>query len=180
MTENSQHTVEAAGGVRGLAARMRRRREIAKPQSRTAAAVIVLMLAVFAWPFVKCHLQAVAVLDLVANQPVPSLLRATVMEPVTTQELTINTSQGAVKARLYVPVGRPNAPALVVLHGVHHLGMNEPRLIAFASAMASCGLRVLTPELPDIKDYHVGANSIATIGTRRRGFQSRMAADPSA
>ena len=164
MTENSQHTVEAAGGVRGLAARMRRRREIAKPQSRTAAAVIVLMLAVFAWPFVKCHLQAVAVLDLVANQPVPSLLRATVMEPVTTQELTINTSQGAVKARLYVPVGRPNAPALVVLHGVHHLGMNEPRLIAFASAMASCGLRVLTPELPDIKDYHVGKNSIATIG----------------
>ena len=37
-------------------------------------------------------------------------------------------------------------------------------MIAFASAMASCGIRVLTPELPDIKDYHVGANSIATIG----------------
>jgi pimeloyl-ACP methyl ester carboxylesterase len=61
-------------------------------------------------------------------------------------------------------VNRPDAPAVVVLHGVHHLGIDEPRMIAFASAMASCGIRVLTPELPDIKDYHVGANSIATIG----------------
>ena len=171
MTEPSRHSINTAGrrfsGVRGLAARMRRRREVAKLQSRTAATVIVLTLvalAVCVWPFAKCHLQAVAVLDLVANRPVPSLLRATVAEPIATQELTINTSQGAVKARLYIPVGKPNAPALVVLHGVHHLGMNEPRLIAFASAMASCGLRVLTPELPDIKDYHVGKNSIATIG----------------
>jgi pimeloyl-ACP methyl ester carboxylesterase len=42
--------------------------------------------------------------------------------------------------------------------------MDEPRMIAFASAMASCGLRVLTPELPGIKDYHVDADTIATIG----------------
>jgi pimeloyl-ACP methyl ester carboxylesterase len=42
--------------------------------------------------------------------------------------------------------------------------MDEPRMIAFASAMASCGLRVLTPELPGIKDYHVDAGTIATIG----------------
>jgi pimeloyl-ACP methyl ester carboxylesterase len=62
---------------------------------------------------------------------------------------------------------------MVVLHGVHHLGMNEPRLIAFARAMASCGLRVLTPELPDIKDYHVGANSIATIGDAARWMAQR-------
>ncbi len=116
------------------------------------------------WPFVKCHLQAVAVLDLVANQPVPAVLQKIVSEPIATRDLTLNTSQGAIRARLYTPVRHPQAPALVVLHGVHHLGMNEPRLIAFASAMASCGLRVLTPELPDIKDYHVGANSIATIG----------------
>jgi len=154
-------------GIGRLADRLRRRREAAKLSSRTAAAIIVITLfvmAVVCWPFVKCHLQAVAVLDLVANQPVPSLLQKIVSEPIETQELTIATSQGDVKARLYVPVAHRNAPALVVLHGVHHLGMNEPRLVAFASAMASCGLRVLTPELPDIKDYHVGANSIATIG----------------
>ena len=53
---------------------------------------------------------------------------------------------------------------MVVLHGVHHLGMDEPRLIAFAAGIASCGLRVLTPELPGIKDYQVSADSIRTIG----------------
>jgi dienelactone hydrolase len=123
-----------------------------------------LLLCVIAWPFIRAHLQSIAVLDLVANKPLPWLLHATVTEPISTQDVTIPTGNGPVRARLYIPQSHPNAPAIIVLHGVHHLGIDEPRLIAFASAMSSCGLRVLTPELPDIKDYHVGANSIATIG----------------
>ena len=87
-----------------------------------------------------------------------------VSDPVTTTDMTLPLPSGAIEARLYTPVNHPDAPAFVIVHGVHHLGMNEPRLVAFASAMASCGLRVLTPELPDIKDYHVGASSIASIG----------------
>jgi acetyl esterase/lipase len=151
--------------VRGLFG-VQKQREATGISGRVAASVIVLLVVIAAcvWPFTKCHLQAVAVLDQMANQPVPGWLAKMVSEPVATRELMLQTSQGAVRARLYTPVNHPNAPALVVLHGVHHLGMDEPRLIAFASAMASCGLRVLTPELPDIKDYHVGVNSIATIG----------------
>ena len=126
--------------------------------------IVVAFLAALAWPFTIAHLQSIAVLDLVANKPVPLLLRRVVAEPITTRDLTLPLPSGAVRARLYTPVHHPDAPAIVVLHGVHHLGMDEPRLVAFASAMASCGIRVLTPELPDIKDYHVGANSIATIG----------------
>jgi dienelactone hydrolase len=122
------------------------------------------MLAVCTWPFLHAHLQSVAVLDLVANQPVPMSLRFLVGEQVSTSELTIHTVHGPVRTRLYTPNNHPKGPALMLLHGVHHLGMDEPRLVTFASSMASCGLRVLTPELPDIKDYHVGANSIATIG----------------
>ena len=124
----------------------------------------LLLLCAVALPFVHAHLQSIAVLDIVANKPLPWLLRETVAEPITTQDFTLPTSNGPIRARLYLPQSHPNAPAIVVLHGVHHLGIDEPRLIAFASAMASCGIRVLTPELPDIKDYHVGANSIATIG----------------
>ena len=66
----------------------------------------------------------------------------------------------------------------MVLHGVHHLGIDEPRLIAFATALSACGLRVLTPELPDIKDYHVGANSIATIGQSAEWFARRTGGPP--
>jgi pimeloyl-ACP methyl ester carboxylesterase len=124
----------------------------------------VVMLCVVAWPFTKAHLQAVAVLDLVANQPVPWVVQKLVEEPIRAEELTIQTPHGPVQARMYSPVNHPKAEAFLVLHGVHHLGMNEPRMMAFASAMAACGLRVLTPELPDIADYQVGAASIATIG----------------
>jgi dienelactone hydrolase len=109
-------------------------------------------------------MEAAAVLDLVANQPVPRALHVVAHERVTTRELTLSTTNGPIRARLYTPEEHPDAPAMVVLHGVHHLGMDEPRLIAFASGIASCGLRVLTPELPGIKDYQVSADSIRTIG----------------
>jgi acetyl esterase/lipase len=124
------------------------------------------------WPFAKAHLQAFAVLREVAGEPVPWVARA-VTVPVTTQDLSIPIEtpggQEQVRARLYEPVGwtlkdKPNAPAMVVFHGVHHLGIDEPRLTGFAAAMASCGVRVLTPELPGIKDYRVSQDSVHTIG----------------
>jgi acetyl esterase/lipase len=144
----------------------RRREDIAR-RPWTAAGLALLLLVILvaaAWPFTRAHLEAVAVLDLMANQPVPAGIRHVSGEPVSRREFTLATSNGPIRARLYTPAHHPDAPALVVLHGVHHLGMDEPRLIAFASAMASCGLRVLTPELPGIKDYHVSSDSIRTIG----------------
>ncbi len=78
------------------------------------------------------------------------------------------------KARLYTPVRHPHAPGIVVFHGVHYLGMNEPRLMGFARAMASCGLQVLTPELPDIKDYRVSESSIGVIGSSTKWFAERQ------
>jgi dienelactone hydrolase len=146
---------------------LRRQRNALAERPRIYTALIVLVLAllcVLAWPFLHAHLQAVAVLDLVANKQVPPALREVTLEPVDSTVLTLPLPSGPVRARLYTPQNHPNAPGLIVLHGVHHLGMDEPRMIAFASALASCGLRVLTPELPGIKDYHVDADTIATIG----------------
>jgi pimeloyl-ACP methyl ester carboxylesterase len=140
--------------------------------------LIVGVLALPLWPFLRVHLQAVAVLDLVANQPVPAYLRWTVRHRVAVDDLTFPASTGPVRARLYTPVDRPDAPPLMVLHGVHYLGIDEPRLIAFATAMSACGLRVLTPELPDIKDYHIGANSIATIGDSAAWFSHAAGNQP--
>jgi dienelactone hydrolase len=128
------------------------------------ALVLVVIVGAATWPFVRTHMEAAAVLDLVANQPVPPALHSVARQRVTTRELTLATTNGPIRARLYTPENHPDAQAMVVLHGVHHLGMDEPRLIAFASALASCGLRVLTPDLPGIKDYQVSADSIRTIG----------------
>lgn len=142
--------------------------------SLVLAGVTVFSLA--AWPFTKAHLQALAVLQLVSGQPVPRAIAFVVAEPVITEELTVPTPEGGIRARLYTPSKHPNAPALVVLHGVHHLGMDEPRLMSFATAMASCGLRVLTPELPDLKDYRVDTTSIRVIGHTTRWFANRTGA----
>ena len=174
----SRHTqLHRRGGLRELArtleAQRRARRSAPTPvaslrRPRLFAAAIgllgALVLLIAAWPRLREMLQSAAVLKLVANQPVPEALRWTVADHVAVDEISFPASTGPVRARLYLPVEHPNAPALIVLHGVHYLGIDEPRLIAFATAMSACGLRVLTPELPDIKDYHIGPNSIATIG----------------
>ena len=126
------------------------------------AAILVFLLA--AWPFVKDHLEAISVLQQVSLKPVPRPVEDLVSHSVATRDLMIDTESGPVRARLYLPPHPEKAPALVIFHGVHHLGIDYGHLEDFARAMASCGVRVLTPELPDIKDYHVDSNSITTIG----------------
>jgi acetyl esterase/lipase len=139
-----------------------------------AAGIALLCLA--AWPFAKTHLQAVAVLRSVAEQPVPWIARDLTV-PVTTEEFSfpIDTASGheQVRARLYIPQNKSHAPAMLIFHGVHHLGIDEPRLMSFASAMAGCGIRVLTPELPGIKDYHVSQDSVEMIGESVRWFAAQ-------
>jgi acetyl esterase/lipase len=118
-------------------------------------------------------LQAVAVMREVSGQPVPWVARELTV-PVTTEDFSfpIETATGRqqVRARMYTPQGKPHAPAMVIFHGVHHLGIDEPRMMGFAAAMASCGIRVLTPELPGIKDYHVSQDSVETIGESVKWF----------
>ena len=83
---------------------------------------------------------------------------------VTTQEITLPTENGPVRARLYLPSGVTHPPGMVVAHGIHHLGIDEPRLMSFSRAVAGDGFAVLTPEIEALADYHVDAASIATIG----------------
>jgi dienelactone hydrolase len=121
-------------------------------------------------PFLRRHLQAVVVLRLAGGLRVPDTLRQLLAEPVSLREVRFSTPAGVVRARLYVPTRHPDAPTMLMLHGVHYLGIDEPRLMNFASALAGCGLRVLTPELPGIKDYHVDASSVRVIGDSAKWF----------
>ena len=117
-------------------------------------AAVLLLVGFAMWPVIRAHLQAIAILKLVSGQPVPRLLSAVIEEPIESREIEFPAGSTMVRARMYLPRKHAHAPALMVLHGVHHLGMNEPRLMSFAAAMASCGLQVLTPELPNIKISH--------------------------
>jgi pimeloyl-ACP methyl ester carboxylesterase len=139
------------------------------------------LLCLAAWPLAKTHLQAVAVLRAVAEQPVPWIARDLTV-PVTTQDISLPiataSGQQQVRARVYIPKGwtaqnMSHEPAMVIFHGVHHLGIDEPRLMGFAAAMAGCGIRVLTPELPGIKDYHVSEDSVEAIGESVKWFAAQ-------
>lgn len=129
-----------------------------------ACLLFILLLPVLFWPRTRAHLQAVAILDQLNGQPVPKQLQSIAVKPLTTRTLTIASAAGTVPARLYTPVNEPNAPGMVIVPGVHYLGMDEPRLMAFARSMASCGLRVLTPELPDSRDYRIQPTDVQAIG----------------
>jgi len=95
-----------------------------------------------------------------------------------TQEVTLATSQGPVRGRLYVPRGMDHPPGMVLVHGIHHLGIDEPRLENFARAAASNGFSVLTPEIAALADYHVDGASISTIGDSSVWLQQRLGTGP--
>lgn len=57
-------------------------------------------------------------------------------------------------ARLFRPQQVRTRPVLLS-GGVHALGIEEPRLIAFAETLARSGTPVITPALPDLKEYLV-------------------------
>lgn len=162
-----------AGRVRDTRAAARRAVTVWRKSVVALALAFLLVFCAAVWPSARAHLEALAVLKLVGGQPLPWLLAKAVAEPVTTEEVQFPSEGGVIRARLYHPVKHSNAPRLIVLHGVHHLGMDEPRLMGFAAAMASCGLQVLTPELPGIRDYHIDRSSVRVIGESARWFAQR-------
>lgn len=82
--------------------------------------------------------------------------------------------QGPLVFRLYVPQDVNHPPAMVLLHGVHHLGIEEPRLVNFSRALAGAGIEVMTPELKDLADYRVTPRTIDVIGDSAVVLSTRM------
>jgi dienelactone hydrolase len=76
--------------------------------------------------------------------------------------------------RFYLPRGVGDAPGLVLVHGIHRLGIGEPRLVRFARALAESGVAVLTPEVRELADYTVDARSIDTIGTAAHTLAAKL------
>src|SRR6266404_1648285 len=97
---------------------------------------------------------------------------------VTTQEITVPGTSGPVRARLYLPAGAAHPPGMVVVHGIHHSGIDEPRPMRFSRAAAGGGFVVLTPEIDALADYHVDADSMATIGESPGWLQQRLGTGP--
>jgi pimeloyl-ACP methyl ester carboxylesterase len=62
----------------------------------------------------------------------------------------------------------------VLLHGIHNLGIEDPRLISLARALAGAGVAVMTPQLQDLTEYRVTPETVDLIGNSAAIFADRM------
>ena len=89
------------------------------------------------------------------------------IEPV----VVIHTRHGDVRTRLY----RPDSIRRLVLlvPGVHAMGIDEPRLTGLANELAATGLGVVTMELPDLVQYRFTPETVDVIEDGARWLSER-------
>ena len=78
-----------------------------------------------------------------------------------------------IRARLYQP-RRGAHGAIVLVPGVHHLGIDEPRLVRFARAVSASGVAVLTPEVRELIDYQIDGASADEIGDAAHALREAL------
>jgi len=138
----------------------------------------LLILAGIAGDFLRYDLKSYAVLRRVLDKSASGPLLSYEFHTISERDFQMPTSGGAVRARLYWPAGVVHPPGVVTVHGIHRLGIDEPRLVAFARAVSSAGFAVLTPEMNALVDYHVDAASITTIGDAAIWMDGRLGGRP--
>lgn len=104
---------------------------------------------------------------------IPTKLASVGEHPVTETVMTVPENGREVRARLYAPVGVADPPGIVMIHGIHRLGVDEPRLAKFARAMSSAGVMVLTPHVEALADYRVDPSSLDTIAASATWLSER-------
>jgi dienelactone hydrolase len=131
-----------------------------------AALVTVLAL----WRPASAHVRAASLLVRIAEPDTRGWLADSGRHPVDERDDSVSGSRG----RLYLPTDVAHPPGLVVVHGVHWKGIDEPRLRAFARSIAASGVVVLTPEIRELCDYRIDPASIDTIGESATRLSARL------
>src|SRR5205085_534825 len=114
--------------------------------------------------FIHTHLRGMSVLLRFSNPQATGWGVHFAQHPFHEETASAQTPSGLLRYRIYRPLDVSNPGGMVLLHGVHHLGIEEPRLVSFARSLAGAGVEVMTPELHDLADYHVVPESVDQIG----------------
>ncbi len=136
--------------------------------------VVFLTVVALGWNPVYAHLRALAVLLRIQSSEAHGFFADVGIHPIRTQDSDFASGARRLPTRLYVPTDLDHVPAMVIVHGIHHLGYNEPRLIRFAKAMAGAGVVVSTPELPELAGYEVKPISIDEIAAAADDLAQRL------
>src|SRR5450432_252378 len=129
-----------------------------------AIASIVIVL----WRPVRTHVRAASLLARFGDTSAGA-------SPEVSEELfpIARASGDPIRARLYLPRGGSRG-AIILIPGVHHLGIDEPRLIRFARAVSASGVVVLTPEIGALIDYRIEGASADEIGEAAHALHERV------
>gem|GEM_PF-4820025 len=144
-----------------------------RPTIRDLLIAVAIGLAFAAAPPALWHLRALYVLEKLADAKAQPVVAPLVAHAVDESQFTFPAQAGSVRARLYTPRGVNGARGMVIVHGVHFLGMDEPRLMSFARSIAVTGVVVMTPEITELKDFRIEPRSVATIGAAAQELARR-------
>jgi pimeloyl-ACP methyl ester carboxylesterase len=151
------------------------------PRGRLAALVVLGVLVVL-WRPASAHVRAASLLLRFSDPDAHGLLADAARHPVAESDFPLPAA--STRARLYLPSdGRPeeagaHLPGVVIVHGVHWKGIDEPRLQRFARTIAATGVAVLTPEIRELCDYRIDPASIDTIGLSAQALSARLGGAP--
>jgi hypothetical protein len=120
------------------------------------------------------HLRSLSLMLRFSNPQAHGVATHFASHPFTEEDGVAQTPHGPLRYRLYAPQDVKNPGGIVLLHGVHHLGIEDPRMWNLARALAGAGVLVMTPELQDLADYRVTARTIDVIGDSAVVLSGRM------
>src|SRR6478609_10572073 len=123
---------------------------------------------------VGAHLRAMSLLLRFSDAHAQGLPTRFANHPFKEEDGYALTPHGPVRYRTYTPQDVQDPGCVVLLHGVHHLGIDDPRMWNLARALAGAGVLVMTPELQDLADYRVTARTIDVIGDSAVVLSGRM------
>jgi len=125
-----------------------------------ATVIIVAILAYLAVPYVRAASLFVRVAHLGGR--VEALANDHAHTVTIEPPHTVHTRNGDVPAQFYRPDGRFSRSVLLI-PGIHSMGIKEPRLTAMAKDLAGTGVLVMTLALPDLQHYRLTTKSTDVI-----------------
>ena len=120
------------------------------------------------------HLRSLSLMLRFSNPQARGVASHFASHPFTEEDGVAQTPHGPLRYRMYAPQDVKSPGGIVLLHGVHHLGIEDPRMWNLARALAGAGVLVMTPELQDLADYRVTARTIDVIGDSAVALSQRM------
>jgi pimeloyl-ACP methyl ester carboxylesterase len=144
------------------------------PARRRSLALVLAVSLVVLWRPAGAHVRAASLLARFTHPDDHGLLADADRHELRERDTAI----AGTRARLYEPLGVEHPSGLLLVHGVHWKGIDEPRLRRFARTIAASGVSVLTPEIRELCDYRIDPASIATIGESARAFSEVLGGAP--